>query len=84
MKINISSIENQNLLSEVKPVAANEVVGGRTLVEVNYTGIVEGFNPWQKLDLNSNSSESSINFETGDSIGSTAVTFSWAGGTGSL
>lgn len=81
MQINISTIENENTLSEVKAAAASNVVGGRTLVEVDYQGIVNGFNPWQKINLNSNSNDISID-DNGDGIGTTAVTFSWSGGTG--
>jgi hypothetical protein len=81
VKINISTIENENAISEVKAIAADKVVGGSTLVDVNYTGIVNGFNPWQKISLNTNSNDISID-ENGDGIGTTAVTFNWSGGTG--
>ena len=81
MKIDISAIENKNALSEVKAATANGVVGGRTLVEVDYQGIVNGFNPWQKIDLTTNSNDISID-SNGDGIGTTNVTFSWSGGTG--
>ncbi len=81
MKINISEIATENVLSEVKTAAADKVVGGSTLVEVNYTGIVNGYNPWQKIGLNTNSQDISIDSE-GNGIGTTAVTFEWSGGTG--
>jgi hypothetical protein len=81
VKINISTIENETAISEVQAAAANQVVGGSTLVEVNYTGIVNGYNPWQTIDLNTNSQDISIDSD-GNGIGTTAVTFKWAGGTG--
>jgi hypothetical protein len=81
MKINISTIENETAISDVQTAAANQIVGGSTLVEVNYTGIVNGYNPWQDADLNTNSEDISIDSE-GNGIGTTAVTFNWSGGTG--
>lgn len=81
MKINISTIENENAISEVKATAADRVVGGRTLVEVDYIGNVNGFNPWQTISLESNSNDVSID-DNGDGIGTTNVQFTWRGGTG--
>jgi hypothetical protein len=81
VKINISTIENETAISEVQNAAASQIVGGSTLVEVNYNGIVNGYNPWQKIDLQTNSQDVSIDSE-GNGIGTTAVTFNWSGGTG--
>ncbi|MEN9517735.1 MAG: hypothetical protein RLZZ381_323 [Cyanobacteriota bacterium] len=81
MKINISTIENETAISDVQTAAANQVVGGSTLVEVDYTGIVNGYNPWQKINLNTNSQDITID-EEGNGIGTTNVTFDWSGGTG--
>lgn len=81
MKINISTIENQNAVSEVQTTTANKVIGGSTLVEVNYQGIVNGYNPWQKIDLQTNSQDISIDGD-GNGIGTTNVAFNWSGGTG--
>jgi hypothetical protein len=81
VKINISSIKNQNSISEVQTVTASKVIGGSTLVEVNYQGIVNGYNPWQKINLQTNSQDVSLD-ENGNGIGTTNVAFNWSGGTG--
>jgi hypothetical protein len=80
VKINISPIENE-AISEVQTTAASKVIGGGTLVDVKYNGIVNGYNPWQTIDLNTNSQDVSIDSE-GNGIGTTAVTFNWSGGSG--
>ena len=49
MKINISTIENENALSEIKSSAANEIVGGETNATVFWNSQSAGENSGQDL-----------------------------------
>lgn len=74
MKINISNIENQNLLSEVKPAAANEVVGGLAQATIVYQGIVTGMkDSWQQIGAN-------VNLTNSEGKSVSEATFVWTGG----
>lgn len=69
MKINISAIENDKALSEVKTSAANEIVGGETNATVLWNSQSAGENSGQALQVN----------EFYALPGATKINFAWTG-----
>lgn len=69
MKINISTIENESTLSEVKAAAASEITGGETNATVLWNSQTAGKNSGQALQVN----------EFYALQGATKINFAWTG-----